>query len=137
VAKIALAFVVFVLVVHGLIHLMGTAVYMRLAEVKGLTYKTTLLSGHWELGEGGMRVWCVMGSAQHRVCRSCSRIADRAGLVAQPVLLWTTLLSLALTGLDWSNAFMKAITDTAILVLTDTAILVLLWLRPHIADWFS
>jgi len=57
VAKIALAFVVFVLVVHGLIRLMGTAVYMRLAEVKGLTYKTTLLSGHWELGEGGMRVF--------------------------------------------------------------------------------
>jgi len=57
VAKIALALAVFVLVVHGLIHLMGTAVYIRLAEVKGLTYKTTLLSGHWELGEGGIRVF--------------------------------------------------------------------------------
>ena len=56
-AKIALALVVFVLVVHGLIHLMGTAVYMRLAEVKGLTYKTTLLSGDWELGENGIRVF--------------------------------------------------------------------------------
>ena len=128
-AKIALAFVVFVLVVHGLIHLMGTAVYMRLAEVKGLTYKTTLLSGHWELGEGGIRVFGALW-----VLPAIGFVAAALALLTgrgwwQPVLLWTTLLSLALTGLDWSNAFMGAITDTAILVL--------LWLRPHIADWFS
>ena len=82
-AKIALALAVFVLVVHGLIHLMGTAVYIRLAEVKGLTYKTTLLSGHWELGEGGIRVFGALWvPARHRVCRSRSRIGDRVGLVA-------------------------------------------------------
>ena len=108
---------------------MGTAVYMRLAEVKGLTYKTTLLSGHWELGEGGMRVFGALW-----VLPSIGFVAAALALLTgrgwwQPVLLWTTLLSLALTSLDWSNAFMGASTDTAILVL--------LWLRPHIADWFS
>ena len=80
-AKIALAFVVFVLVVHGLIHLMGTAVYMRFGEVKGLTYKTTLLSGHWELGEGGIRVFGALWVLP-TICRSRSRIGDRVGLVA-------------------------------------------------------
>ena len=128
-AKIALAFVVFVLVVHGLIHLMGTAVYMRLAEVRGLTYKTTLLSGDWELGENGIRVFGALW-----ILPTIGFVAAALALAIgwgwwQPVLLWTTLLSLALTGLDWRNAFMGAITDTAILVL--------LWLRPHIADWFS
>ena len=128
-AKIALAFVVFVLVVHGLIHLMGTAVYLRLAEVKGLTYKTTLLSGHWELGENGIRVFGALW-----ILPTIGFVAAALALAIgrgwwQPVLLWTTLLSLALTGLDWRNAFMGAITDTAILVL--------LWLRPHNADWFS
>lgn len=128
-AKIALAFAVFVLVGHGLIHLMGTAVYMRLADVKGLTYKTTLLSGHWELGAGGIRVFGALW-----VLPTIGFVAAALALATgwgwwQPVLLWTTLLSLALTGLDWSNAFMGAITDTAILVL--------LRLRPHIADWFS
>jgi len=129
VAKIALALVVFVLVVHGLIHLMGTAVYLRLAEVKGLTYKTTLLSGHWELGENGIRVFGALW-----ILPTIGFVAAALALAIgrgwwQPVLLWTTLLSLALTGLDWRNAFMGAITDTAILVL--------LWLRPHNADWFS
>jgi len=129
VAKIALALVVFVLVAHGLIHLLGTAVYMRLAEVKGLTYKTTLLSDHWKLGENGIRVFGALW-----VLPAIGFVAAALALAIgwgwwQPLLLWTTLLSLALTGLDWSNAFMGAIMDTAILVL--------LWLRPHIADWFS
>jgi hypothetical protein len=129
VARIALALVVFVLVVHGLIHLMGTAVYMRLAEVKGLTYKTTLLSGHWELGEGGIRVFGALWVLPTMGFVAAAFALATGGAWWQPVLLWTTLLSLALTGLDWSNAFMGAIMDTAILVL--------LWLRPHFADWFS
>lgn len=128
-AKIALVLAVLVLVVHGSIHLMGTAVYMRLAEVKGLTYKTTLLGGHWDLGEGGIRVFGALW-----VLPTIGFVAAALALGTgwgwwRPVLLWTTLLSLALTGLDWSNAFIGAITDTAILVF--------LWLGPHIADWFS
>jgi hypothetical protein len=129
VAKIALAFIVLVLVVHGLIHLMGTAVYMRLAEIKGLSYKTTLLNGHWDLGEGGIRVFGALW-----VLPAIGFIAAAFALLAgwdwwQPVLLGTTLLSLALTGLDWSNAFMGAITDIAILAI--------LWLGPQFAGSLS
>ena len=39
------------------------------------------------------------------------------------MLLGATLLSLALTGLDWSNAFMGT--------LIDGAILALLWIGPY------
>jgi hypothetical protein len=46
-----------VLVLHGLIHLMGTAVYMKLGTVEGLKYKTTLLGGRWDLGAGGIWVF--------------------------------------------------------------------------------
>ena len=35
------------LVVHGLIHLMGTVNYMKLGTVQGLTYKITLLG--WDI----------------------------------------------------------------------------------------
>jgi hypothetical protein len=33
------------LVLHGLIHLMGFAVYLQLAEIEGLPYKTSVLNG--------------------------------------------------------------------------------------------
>jgi hypothetical protein len=34
-----------VLIMYGLIHLMGTTGYVKLAEIKGLPYKTTVLNG--------------------------------------------------------------------------------------------
>ena len=55
--RIMIAIVAVVLIVHGLIHLMGTAVYVGHIQVKGLAYKTTLLSGGWDLGDGGIRVF--------------------------------------------------------------------------------
>ena len=47
----------------------------------------------------------------------------------KPVLVGVTLLSLALTVLDWSYAFMGAIVDIAILALVP--------LGPRLAGWFS
>jgi hypothetical protein len=42
-----------VLITHGLIHFMGTIVYMKLGEIPGFNYKTTLLNGRWDLGVFG------------------------------------------------------------------------------------
>ena len=47
----------FVLYAHGLVHLIGPVLYLRLAEIKGFTYKTTLLGGRWELGSAGIGVF--------------------------------------------------------------------------------
>jgi hypothetical protein len=46
---------VLVLIAHGLIHLMGTTVYMKLGKIQDFSYKTTLLNGNWNLGESGIR----------------------------------------------------------------------------------
>ena len=47
-----------VLILHGLIHLMGTVTYMKLGTVQGLTYKTSLLG--WDIGENGMRLYGML-----------------------------------------------------------------------------
>jgi len=129
VSKIVIMLAVSILVVHGIIHLMGTAVYMKLAEINGLSYKTTLLSGRLDLGEGGSRVFGALW-----VLPAIGFIVAALALLEgwewwQPVMVGVTLLSLALTGLDWSSAFMGAIIDIAILAL--------LWLGPRIAGWFA
>jgi len=47
----------------------------------------------------------------------------------QPVLVGVTLVSLALTALDWDVAFAG--------VILNIAILALLWLGPRLTSWFS
>lgn len=118
-----------VLIVHGLIHLMGTAVYVGHAQIKGLTYKTTLLDGRWDLSEEGIRIFGALW-----VLPAIGFVAAALALVAggewwKAVLIGVALLSLVLTGLDWSNAFMGAIVDIAILVLA--------LLAPRMAGWSS
>ncbi len=44
-SKFIMIVAVLVLALHGLIHLMGTASYMKLADIQGLPYKTTVLGG--------------------------------------------------------------------------------------------
>jgi hypothetical protein len=127
--KIIIIIAAIILALHGLVHLMGTAVYMKLAEIEGLTYKTTLLGGRWDLGEGGIGVFGVLWA----VAAVGFVIAAVAWLVGwgwwQPVLVGVTLFSLVLTVLDWSNAFMGAIINVVILAV--------LWLGPRLAGWFS
>lgn len=118
-----------ILVLHGLIHLMGTAVYMKLTRIQGLNYKTTLLGGRWDLGEGGIKVFGALWAVA-----AIGFVAAGAALLAgwgwwQPVLVGVVLFSLALTILDWSSAFMGAIINVMLLAV--------LWLGPHIAGWFS
>jgi hypothetical protein len=118
-----------VLALHGLIHLMGTAVYLKLANIEGLPYKTTLLGGHWDVGERGIRVfgalWAV--AAVGFVVAAVALLAGWAWW--QPALVGVVLVSLVLTTLDWSNAFAGA--------LMNSIILAVLWLGPRMAHWFS
>jgi hypothetical protein len=121
--------VAIVLIVHGLIHLMGTAVYVGHAQIKGLAYKTTLLSGRWDLGDEGIRIFGALW-----VLPAVGFIAAALALLAgwewwKVALVGVALLSFVLTALDWSNAFMGAIVDIAILVLA--------LLGPRMAGWLS
>ena len=48
-----------VLILHGLIHLLGFVVYLRLAEVEALSYSTILLSSKLDVGEAGANVFGI------------------------------------------------------------------------------
>ena len=83
----------FVLFMHGLIHLMGLAAYWQLAELEELPFKTTLLDGKWDVGDGGIKVFGVLW-----LVGAIGYSASVYGLLTEQdwaiLLLWvTTLLS--------------------------------------------
>ena len=127
--KIMLIIASIVLFLHGLIHLMGTVAYMKLAVIQQLPYKTTVLGGRWDLGASGTAVYGALWA----VAAIGFIVAAAALLIGwqwwQPVLVGVTLLSLALTALDWDVAFAG--------VILNIAILALLWLGPRLTSWFS
>ncbi len=105
----------FVLVAHGLIHLIGTTVYLRLGEIKGFTYKTTLLGGRWDIGSAGMGIFGVLWAVA-----AVGFIVASIGMLTgsswwQVVLITVTVFSLILTGLDSSLAFAGVILNIIIL----------------------
>jgi hypothetical protein len=115
------------LVVHGLIHLMGTTVYMRLTEIKGLPYQTTLLNGRWDLRANGIAVYGALW-ALAAVGFIVSAVAVIAGWNWwQPVLVGVTLFSLILTALNWGVAYAG--------VIINIVILAVVWIGPRIVSW--
>jgi len=118
-----------VLILHGLIHLMGTTVYLKLGKIDGLPYKTTLLGARWELGESGMRLfgalWVI--PAVGFVLSGLALLFGSAWW--QPVAIGNALLSLLPTGLDWSSACAGAIINLVILGM--------IWLGPVVASRLS
>jgi hypothetical protein len=106
---------VVLLVLHGLIHLMGMAAYLELATVTGIPYKTTLLSGRWDVGDSGIHVFGVLWAIV-----AVGFVVGAVALFAgspwwRSVLLTVTGLSLVLTGLDWNVAFAGFFVNVAIL----------------------
>lgn len=122
-SKIILTVAAVVLILHGLIHFMGTTSYLQLADLPELPYKTTVLDGRWDLGESGVAVYGVLWAVA-AIGFVIAALAFWLGWAWwQPVLLGVTLLSLALTILDWNVAFVG--------VIVNVAILALLWLEPR------
>jgi hypothetical protein len=115
-----------IIILHGLIHLMGTVTYMKLGAVQGLTYKTTLLNGRWDLGESGISVYGALW-ALAALGFVLSAVAMLFGWNWwKPVLTGFAIFSLALTALDWKVASAGAILNMVILAW--------LWLAPNIAQ---
>ncbi len=106
------------LILHGLIHLMGTTVYMKLGRIQGLPYKTSLLGGRWDLGERGIWVFgalWVLPAAGFVLAGAALLIHHPAWSVLAIV---SSVVSLALTLLDVRAAFAGAILDTLILAVS-------------------
>ncbi len=105
-----------VLVLHGLIHLMGAVAYMRLGDVAGLPYKTTLLGGRWDVGPGGMAAFgALWGVAAVGFVAAAAALAFGAPW-ARGLLLTVALASLVLTGLDWTVAYAGVAINVAIVL---------------------
>ena len=108
---------------------MGTAAYLKLAVIPQLPYKTTVLDGRWELGASGIAVYGGLWAIA-----AIGFIVAAVALLAswnwwQPLLIVVTLLSLALTALDWDVAYAG--------VIVNIVILGILWLGPRLSGWVS
>ncbi len=113
--RMLIVFVALILGIHGLIHLMGATVYLKLGDVQGLVYKTTVLGGRVDLGAGGIRVFGALW-----MLPAIGFVAAAIGLLEgwsswSVALLAATIVSTVLTVLDWNVAFMGAIVDFAVL----------------------
>jgi hypothetical protein len=118
-----------VLFLHGLIHLMGTAAYLKLATIQALPFKTTLLNGRWELGEMGIKAYGALWLVP-TIGFAIVAIALLLGWSWwSPALMVIALFSLVLTVLDWNIAFAG--------ILINLVVLAALWLKPVWVSWLA
>jgi hypothetical protein len=105
----------FVLGVHGIVHFLGTAVYLGLAEVADFRYKTTLLGGAVDVGDAGMRVFGILWAV------AAVGFVVSAGAVLTDwdqwrlVVIAVAIVSLILTGLDYTVAYAGVVVNLGIL----------------------
>ena len=104
-----------VLVLHGIVHLLGTGVYLGVFELATFEYKTTLLLGAVDVGDAGMRVFGVLWAVA-----AVGFAASAAALLAdwthwRVLLAGVAVLSLVLTGLDVGIAYAGFGVNVAIL----------------------
>lgn len=106
-----------ILIIHGLIHLMGSSVYLKLAEIEGLLYKTNLLNGFWEVGSRGIAVFGILWipAAVGFVVVGLVWLIRKT--LPKRWIAWITLFSLVLTGLDFSAAYAGILINVIVLVL--------------------
>jgi hypothetical protein len=104
------------LFLHGLVHIMGTASYLKLAEIEQLPYKTNVLGGRWDLGSSGTTIFglCWALAAVGFVLAGIALIGSWEWW--RPVLFGVTLFSLILTALDYSVAYAGIVINLAILL---------------------
>ncbi len=96
--------VAFLLLAHGIAHLVGFAATWKLGAFPDLPYKTTILSGSVDLGDDGIR---LMGVAW--VLLAVAFAAAAVGLALRqpwwPALAWWTVGASALVcALNWPEA---------------------------------
>ena len=120
-SKILLCGAVVLLGLHGVIHLIGTVVYLQVAELDGFAYKTTLMGGRLDLGDWGIRLFGALWLVPAIGFMVAAQGLWTGWPLWLPVLVGSALCSLVLTSVDWNVAFMGAITDGVILLLLPLA----------------
>ncbi len=114
-SKTLTLFISIVLLLHGIIHLMGTAVYLKWMEIEGFPFKTTVFGGHWDLGEVGIKIYGMLWALAF-LGFIASVVTLLNGWQIWTNLLWiVTLFSLLLTIMDWHVAYAGVIINLIIL----------------------
>lgn len=103
------------MVLHGVAHLVGFAGAWRLAP-EGFPYKTTVLAGHVDLGDTGIRavgvLWLVMA-----IGFLCAAFGAVAGLSWWPqVALGVAITSLVLSAAEWPEARLGVVINIVIIL---------------------
>jgi len=105
------------LIVHGFAHTVGFVVPWRLVTSTDVPYRTTMLSGHVDLGDAGIKavglLWLTL---------AIGWIAVAAGLLAGASwwfrVLWPLLaISALLCAMQWSDARVGLLANAIVLVL--------------------
>jgi hypothetical protein len=109
-------FFAIILVLHGLVHIMGLVSYLKLGEVQGIPYKTTVLDGRLNLGETGVGIYGVLWAVA-----ALGFVLAATGLLLNsswwlPLLTASTVFSLVLTAMDLNVALAGVVVNVAILV---------------------
>lgn len=111
--RIAAAIILFL---HGLIHLIGVVVFLKIVETKDLPYSTKVLGGRVDIGELGTRIlgvlWLVATIGY--VIASYAVVADLGWW--QGAVVATTCLSLFVTILGWKDSVFGTIFNVLILL---------------------
>lgn len=94
----------FLFVAHGIAHLPGFLVLWRLKDLPELPYKTTLLAGHWDVGDLGARVTGSLFLLAALAFLVAAVVLVRKAPFGKDLAVGVTLFSLALTGMAWPEA---------------------------------
>lgn len=110
--------ILFTLIVlgHAIAHLPGFIVYLRLAELKDMPYKTTILASSINVGDIGIRVFGVLW-----LIAALAFVASGVGAFTrltwwQPIMLITAAFSLLLCILGWPDTRFGLLVNLALIV---------------------
>lgn len=106
-----------ILLLHGLIHLIGVVVFLKIVEIKDLPYSTEVLGGRVDIGEVGTRILGVLW-----LVATIGYIIASYAVVAkldwwQGAVVSTTCLSLVLTILGWKDTIVGTGLNVLILLI--------------------
>ncbi len=115
-----------IIVLHGLVHLMGLVSYLKLGEVQGLPYKTTVLDGRINLGNNGIGIYGGLWGVA-----TLGFVFAAIGLLLNsswwlPLLTTTAVFSLILTMVDLNVAMAGVVVNVALLILA--------WVAPRLPE---
>lgn len=116
-SRIVLGGAVFLLVAHGLIHLMGMAVYLRLADVRGLPYTTKIFNDTYDIGDSGIKVYgAAWGLAAAGFVLAALALSAQ-WTVWYPLLVGSSAWSAMLVTMRWRDAYVGAFFDLLVIVI--------------------